>query len=1126
MKIKALCKALPGAELLLPKTLLIMKLTVVLLITACLQLSAKSYSQKITISEKRASLEKIFKQIHKQTGFQFLYKEELIQKAGRIDIDAANATITEVLDKCFRNLQLSYVIIGNTITIKQKDPPSSAVQLETPPDPSALIKGRVVDEHGKPLQGVSVKNQRSGKGMSTAADGSFTVEAETSDILEFSFVGYRPRTVKISSPGQVIDIVMQVEISELNTVVIGYGTVKKTDLTGSVSVVTAEKLTQTKAVSNIAQALQGQAAGVQVNQASGQPGEAVIIKIRGTNSIGADNKPLYVIDGLPVDGLSSQLNPDDIASIQVLKDASSVAIYGSRGANGVILITTKKGKAGKTQVAYNGYLGVQTLRKKVGLINASEYAELQNEVVANDNASGLNNPQLPLPWTTAQIDSLKGKGTDWQDEVYRPATVQDHNLSVSGGNENTRYYTSFGFYDQSGIIQNSNFTRFSFRGNLDQKINEKLNMTTSLSLQHSRYLQLNNGYADYGGIPFQTMVMPPTQSIYDANGNYTVFTGVTWGQTNPVGMARTYWNPDNALRLIGNTAFTYEIAGGLKLRLSAGVDNTWDRQDYYVSPANTFGQPGGIASVGYSNSITFVTENTLSYIKKFGNHAIDAVGGVTYQSMVGKNLSSGTASNFLSTIYTDNNLQAAGTRAQPSTGYSNKKLASYIGRINYNYEGKYFATVTGRYDGSSVFGENNKFAFFPSGALAWRISEEPFLKKAGAISNLKIRSSYGVSGNQAINPYQTLAQLNNVNVVLNNQYVTGYVLGGLSNTNLKWESTAQFDLGLDLGLQNDRIQLTADYYNKKTSNLLLPVTLPGSSGFGQVLENVGSVQNRGYEFQLTTRNLTGDLEWTSVLSFSHNATKVLALGNDATGKPITYKEYGTGGNWFPLIVGQSMEQLYGYKVIGVYQSDADAIKNGEPQKHAGDYKFENFHPGSLVNADSDRVTLTHLEPKFTFGFNNTFTYRNFDLSLLIVGSYGNDIVNEFRKYNLTLNGLWTPTQQAYDNRWRGSGTSSRDKPSLGSMQYTRDYANSLWVENGSYIRLRDITLGYNFSPSLLKHAGIASVRVYISAQNYLTITKYSGYDPEAAWSSATIDGWDRGIYPSMKSVTGGVKVNF
>lgn len=1103
-----------------------MKLTAAFLIIFSLQVSAKGYAQKVTLTEHNAPLEKVLKDIRKQTGYQFFYRDEWLQQAPKVRVILKDVSLEDALDSCFKGQDLGYTIVGKTIFVRQKDQAPVS-----PPTAQAVLPkmtGRITDVSGKPLAGASVKNLTTGKGLFTDADGRFSIDAGENDLLEVSFVGYKTRQVRVRSSGGDLNVALEQEVVDLsNTVIIGYGTVKKTDLTGSVSSVTSDKITQVKGASNVALTLQGQAAGVQVNEASGQPGEAVIIKIRGTNSIGASNSPLYVVDGMPVDNITAQLNPDDIASIQVLKDASSVAIYGSRGANGVIMVTTKKGRSGKPQVSYSGYYGVQTLRRKLKLVDASEYAELQNEVVANDNASGLNITPLPTPWSPAQIDSLKGKGTDWQDLSYRPARMQNHDLSISGGNDNTRYYTSFGYYNQDGTIRNSNFTRYSFRGNLDQKIVDRVSMATNLSLQQSKYIQLNNGSADYGGIPFQAMVMPPTQGVYDAQGNYTVFTGVTWGQTNPVGVENTIWNPDNSLRLIGNTAVTYEIINGLKLRASVGVDNTWDRADSYIPPTNTLGQPGGVASVSYSNSLTFVNENTLSYTKTMGRHAIDAVGGVTYQSSLYKSLSSGSASNFISTIYQDNNIQAATTKAQPSTNYSDNKLVSYFGRVNYNYRERYFATVTGRYDGSSVFGENNKFAFFPSGALAWRLSEEPFLKDLRQVSNLKIRTSYGVSGNQAISPYQTLASLNNVNVVFNNVQTTGYTLGSLANPSLKWESTAQFDLGADLGLLGDRVQLTADYYNKKTTNLLLPVTLPGSTGFGTVLENVGSVQNRGVEFQLTTRNTQGVVGWTSTLTVSHNATKVLNLGDDATGKPITYEEYGTGGNWFPLIVGQSMEQLYGYQVTGVYQTNQEAIANGEPQKHAGDYKFRNFYPGSLVNADSDRVTLTHLEPKFTFGFNNTITYKNFDLSVLVVGSYGNDIVNEFRKYNLTLNGLWAPTQAAYDARWRGPGTSnSGDAPSLGSMQYTRDYANSLWVENGSYIRLRDITLGYNLAPRVLRSIKASSIRIYVSAENFITITKYSGYDPEAAWSSATINGWDRGTYPSMKSITGGLKVNF
>ncbi|MBS1577679.1 MAG: TonB-dependent receptor [Bacteroidetes bacterium] len=1096
-----------------------MKLTIVLLTAICVQVSAKTYSQKITITEKNASLEKVFKQIRKQTDYHFFYKDELLQKAGKVDIQVKNATIDEVLNECFKNQPFSYLIIEKTILIKtKKDPVASSTQDLTP---LAEINGQVTDSKGAPLQGVSVTNLKTGKGLTTDASGKFSITGEVNDILEFSFVGYKAQKVKVTSLQQIIHISLQLDIAELsNTVVIGYGTVKKSDLTGAVSSVSSEKITQVNAVSNVAQALQGQAAGVQVNQASGQPGEGVMIKIRGTNSIGASNAPLYVVDGLPLDNLSNQLNVDDIANIEVLKDASSTAIYGSRGANGVIMITTKKGKEGKAKVTYSGYYGIESLRKKIKVIGASDLAELQNEVIINDNASGINSPALPIPWTSAQIDSMKGKGTDWQDETYKPSPVQNHDISISGGNINTKYYTSFGYFDQKGMIENTGFRRLSFRVNLDQKINKRFDVNSSLSIQNSKFNTIQSTIY-YGFIPFQAMVEPSNQPIKDANGNYTVFTGVAWGQTNPVGVAKNSWCPSNNLRIIGNLSLVYELTDELKLKINAGLDNSWNRNDSYFSSDITFGQPGGVASVGYSNLNTFVSESMLSYAKKIAKHSIDAVGGVSYQTNISKFLNSGSQSNFASGIFQNNLLQAAANRNYPSSGYSNYKLLSYLGRINYNYSGKYYATITGRYDGSSVFGADNKFAFFPSAALAWKVSEENFLKNNNTISNFKLRVSYGSSGNQAINPYQSLPSVTANSAVLDNLQTTGYIQNSLDNRGLKWETTWQFDAGVDLGLYNNRVLFTADFYNKKTENLLLNVTLPPSSGFGSALQNIGSVQNRGYEFQLTTINSQRVIRWISTLSFSHNRTKVLDLGRDGAGIPLTYKESGTGGNWFPLLLGQSMFQLYGQTIAGVYQTDEEAIKNGEPQKHAGDFKFLDYNHDGVVDAN-DKHVLTHLEPKFTFGFNNNFSYKKFDLTLLFVGSYGNDVVNEYRKFNFTLNGLMTPSVEAFKNRWRGSGTSNiADKPSSRSSAYTSDYANSLWVENGSYFKLRDITLGYTFNTSK-----ISSIKVYVSAQNMITITKYSGYDPEASWSAATINGWDRGVYPSMKSFTCGVKINF
>ncbi|MEX2592940.1 MAG: TonB-dependent receptor [Anditalea sp.] len=990
------------------------------------------------------------------------------------------------------------------------------------------VSGKVITDDEQPFAGVTIQEKGTTNGTVTNLDGTYSLNvSDNNATLIFSFIGYQPQEVSLNGQS-VINVQLQADMQQLNeVVVVGYGTVKKADLTGAVATISSDDITQVNAVSNLAQALQGQATGVQVTQSSGQPGDFMRIKIRGTNSLGAGNDPLYVVDGLPLDGLTAQLNTNDIASINILKDASATAIYGSRGANGVIMITTKTGESGKPQVTFNSYYGIQNLRRKIPLINASEFAQLQNEVAQNDGN--------PLPWTQEQINAF-GEGTDWQDLVYGSAPVQDHGLSISGGNEYTKYYSSFGYFNQQGIVRNSGFERFSFRTNIDHKFSEKLNLNTSFSLQNSDYLQAQFKGADGGGgIPFTTMVMPPTQGVYNPDGTYTRFTGVPWGETNPVGLSENWDNSNNNLRLLGNAVVSYQIVEGLRLKLSAGMDNGYNRSDVYYPSNISLGQRTdangdpiyGVGSKSYSNSLTFINENTLAYVQSFNHHNINAVAGVSYQTSKSEGLNSGNGTGFLSDIYQNHNLGSAITKALPSTSYSDNKLLSYFGRVNYDYLNKYYITLTGRYDGSSRFGATNKFAFFPSAALAWTVSEENFLKNNNTVSYLKLRASYGTSGNQAIGNYQTLANLNNVNVTLDNQIYTGFVLSSLENPNLKWETTYQFDVGFDLGLFNEKLLVEADFYNKRTSDLLLNVTLPGSGGFGSVLQNVGVVRNRGLEVGLSTQNDLGPIHWSSSLNISHNRTKVLDLGYDAYDNPITYKEIGTGGNWFPTIVGQSMMQLYGYTVEGIYQTDDEAIDNGEPNKKAGDYRFKNWDGEGVVNDSDDRTVLSSLEPKFTFGFNNTFSYQNFDFSLLIVGSYGNDIVNEFKKYNLTQNGSWVPSREFFEQRWQGEGTSNTvDKPSSNSGSSIRDYANSLWLDNGSYLRVRDITLGYSFEPIFFR-SGIASpVRVYASAQNYLTFTRYGGYDPEVSWASASINGWDRGNYPSSKSITIGFRVNF
>lgn len=987
------------------------------------------------------------------------------------------------------------------------------------------ISGTVTDENNEALPGVNILVKNTTTGTVTDIEGNYRLNVPDDATgrqpvtLVFSSVGYLTEEVAIGGRS-VINVQMAPDVQALQeVVVIGYGSIKKSDLTGSVSSVRSEGVTQVP-VTSVDRALQGQAAGVQVNQKSGQPGQDVVIRIRGGNSISGGNDPLYVIDGLPIDGLGSEINPEDIESIEILKDASATAIYGSRGANGVVLITTKRGKQGKVDVNYHGYYGVQKLRKKLDMLDREEYTAMVNAVAANDGA--------PPVYTPAEIANLPDN--DWHDLVYRNAPMQSHQLSVAGGNEMSKIYASLNYLNQEGIIRNSGFDRLSLRLNGDQQINPKMNIGVNISLSRGEIKNSNDGAADGpGAVPFTAIVMPPITPVKDQDGNYTLFTGTPWGGTNPIGSSEMELNKTLTTRIISNLNFRYEIMPDLNFQVNVGVDASNATNDFYRMIGLVSGGPqDGQASKRMSKSNTIVNENFLSYNKTFADiHHIDAVAGFTYQETQSDFLS-GRSTGFVTDVFGNNLLQAGSSPTPTQSGLTDFSLISYLGRVNYSLLDKYLFTFTGRYDGSSKFGANNKYAFFPSGAVAWRLSDEGFMSNTDWVSDLKLRVSYGQSGNQAIAPFQTLARMTTNVPVFGNGQDVGFVLSSFSNQSLQWETTTQLDFGVDLGLFGNRILFTADYYKKNTTDLLYNATLPPSSGFQSSTRNVGEIENKGVEFQLNTRNLTGELIWNSTLNMSFNGSKVVDLGTDGLGNPITRVDGPiAGGNWFPLFLNEAPFQLYGFETEGIYQTDAEAIENGEPNKTAGEYRFRDLNNDGVINAE-DQTILTNLQPDFIFGFNNEFSYKNFELSFLVVGSVGNDIVNEFNKYYTALNGLWNVRKDAWENRWTGpdSGGTFAKASSSADDNITFAPPNSLWVEDGSYLRFRDIKIAYNLPNSLLEPAGISRVNIYLSGQNLITITDYSHYDPEAFWESSGVNGWDRGVYPSFKSFTVGLKASF
>lgn len=1015
-------------------------------------------------------------------------------------------------------IKLTYVLLLFCLSVSYANSSFNKIDDINKVEQDFTLNGIVRDSNGQPLPGASIVEKGTKNGTQSDFDGKFTINLSSENaVLVVSYLGFKTKEVTVNNQSKVT-IILQEDASGLNeVVVIGYGSVRKSDLTGAVSTISSEEMTKGMATS-ATRAIQGKAAGVRVNQKTGRPGDGIIIRIRGGNSLSGGNEPLYVVDGFPIENLGADFNPEDIASLEILKDASATAIYGSRGANGVVLITTKRGKDGVVSIDYHGYVGVQSLRKSIDMLNRNDYAAMQNEIATKEGGSVLS---------ASEIAALPDN--NWQDLAYRTALVESHQVSASGGSDKVKFYSSLNYLSQEGILKGSDFNRIGLRLNGEVKPNDKLNIRASIGLSSTIDNNSNFSADGYGGIPFQALVFAPTTPILDDQGNYTKFMGTPWGGTNPVGYPKFDKNQTNTTRVISNVDVDYKITKDLVFRITNGLDATYGTTDAYAKIGISNGGPtNGQASKNMNKSYAFVNENLLTYTKDFNeDNRLSAMGGISYQKNSVDWLNSGRYTGFVSDIFENNNLQSAIKTVPASTGRSESTLISYIGRLNYALNDRYLFTATGRYDGSSKFGENNKYAFFPSAALAWKVSKEKFMEGISFINNLKLRTSIGSAGSQAIAPYQSLDKLRTTTAVFGSGQQVGFVGSSFSNQDLRWETTTQTDIGLDLDVYENRFHLTLDYYSKDTKNLLYNATLPPSSGYSSSIRNVGEIQNKGFEFELAYRNLEGAVKWNSSLNMSFNRSKVVDLGKDNNGNIIEKVDSPIGGgNWFPLFLNQSPSQLYGYVLDGIYQTDAEAASI-EPGKHAGDYRIKDISNDGIINGD-DKKRLTHMEPKAIFGMQNEFSYKNFNLSFLIVGSYGNDIVNEFNKYYTAMGGTWNVTQKAYDNRWTGPGsTGTYAAASSGAPGYiTFGEPSTLWVEDGSYLRLKDIKIAYSLPDSVTKQLKINSATFYISGTNLLTLTNYLHYDPEASWTSSAVNGWDRGVYPSSKSISAGVNLKF
>jgi len=993
------------------------------------------------------------------------------------------------------------------------------------------IFGKVFNSSNLPMPGVNVQLKGTNIGTFTDPKGFFTLMVPDTKpvVLVASSVGYISQEVDVTDNNGEVTITLREQETVLSdVVVVGYGTSRKKDLTGSVGSVGLSSIDKTP-VFGTSQLLSGRVAGVQVTQTNSQPGASLTVRIRGTNSITSSSDPLYVIDGYAGADITA-LNPNDIASIDVLKDASATAIYGSRGANGVVIITTRRGSTGKKGVNFDMYTGVQRVANKLDMMDAQQYARFVNE------AAPKTNPAYAIPYTDAQIDAM-GKGTDWQDELFRTARISNYNLGFNGGTADAKYYLSMNYFTQDGIIIGSNYKRGTLRFNLDNKISNQLKMGLSSQISYENQLQanVNTTGGSGGGTLLDALLSSPITPVYDSTGAYTFKNGpqpyaIEVG--NPVAAANLNSDKNKNTRIFANVFGEWEPVKGLKLRSSFGGEYRNYRNDVF-RPSTTYlgAQNNGYAQVVTNNNYNWLNENTVTFDKNLGGgHVINAVAGFTYQEFKNASVTSTVTTLSTNNLLTDN--LGIGTAADGSNTTRNA-LASFLGRLNYRLFERYLFTFTFRADGSSRFGVNNKWGYFPSGAIAWRVKDEAFLKDVEAISDLKLRASYGATGNQEIGSYLSQKQYTANSYVLNRTRVSGFAPNNLPNPDLTWEATKALDAGFDLAIFGGRVQLTADYYKKKTTKLLFQVALPSTSGFSTMTQNIGSVQNQGIELAINTINIDQkNIKWSTSFNISANRNKILDLGAvpfQYTGN-VSSNLFPGGRNSSILQVGRPIGEFYGYVFDGIWQTPDQITKSGTKQSvKPGDPIYKDLNGDSALDGTFDRTVIGHALPKFTYGFTSSLTAGRFNLFVLIQGVQGVDILNE-NKIEME-NGVPYANKFAYvaTDSWRGEGTSNK-LPAVWSTYRRSLGVTSDLIENGSYLRFKTITLSYDLPLPKLTPV-FKTANIYATAQNLITITDYSGYDPEVNSYSNSSGNYtslnvDYNPYPNIKTYTVGMKLGF
>jgi TonB-linked SusC/RagA family outer membrane protein len=1032
-----------------------------------------------------------------------------------------------------------------------------------------VVRGTVRDEKGSPLTGATVTVRNSTISTTTDAKGDFHLNLPANGkALVISYVGMQQEQVRVNGDNVGTIELKSVASSLGDVVVVAYGTVRKKDLTGSVSTLSGSDLLKGNPT-NIVSGIQGKVAGVVVSQSDGAPGAGLNITVRGSNSF-IGTQPLYVVDGIPyvigngdatpssvsggeqstVNALSF-LNPNDIESITVLKDASATAIYGSRGSNGVVIITTKKGKMGSDRVELNAVVGASKVMHEIKMLDAYGYASMQNEAYSNSNyfEPGPTPRTLPYPGevqqsptnpdSTVYIKGPKdfiGHSTDWQKQIFHTGITNNLSLNISGANESGSYLVSGSYIDQTGVIQDSRFKQYGIRANLTRNVKKWLTVGSNTSFNRStnQLVKTNNEDLSGGvGVVKAALAFAPTAPLYDSGTN--IFTAATQ-VSNPYVYVHAVKNQVLVSNIFSSNYLEAKIAKGLTFRQNIGISYyNNQREQYYPRSVYEGLSYLGIAyqSQGWYNSIT--SESLLNYSKTLGEHNLTFTGGFTYEDDQ-SNTKNQQASNFVNDQLQDNNMSGGQNPPVLTSNRSRSDLVSFLGRITDSWKDRYLVTLSFRDDGTSKFAPRNRWSYFPSGAFAWHFSNEPFMQDhLGLMNDAKIRVSYGRTGNQGVGAYSTLSKLVPYPYTFNGTLANGYAddyYAGPGNINLKWETTDQYDAGLDLGFLKNRISFHADIYYKRTHDLLQNITIPPTTGFGTQLVNRGEVANRGLELSVSAIPITGhDFTWNLNANISFNRNKILSLGGGVQQQFAT--RISTNGDQpFVQKIGQPIGALYGYVEQDIYKNEAevraDPVMAGQPDaiiaRMVGEIRYQDLDHDGAITAKDQRL-IGNVNPNFTYGITNSFTYKDFDLNFLIQGVYGNDIINMNTYYLSNIGGFNNVTQKMWNDRWTSANWEHAKSPKP-EEQYWRAFKfTRRFIENGSYVRLRNVTLGYNLKAKL---KFMQSLRVFTTINNLVTITKYSGYDPDTNGygDDPSRRGVDMGGYPSSKVYNLGVQCVF